>query len=358
MRGYPPSAPSFTCAALAHLPAAAETPKTFYFQRLCLLFGEGGGGFLTGSALVPPRMPRLAPLFSVPVHSPLVPCPPWALSVSPRTDGASFGLSALAAVSVAARSGRLRGGGEDGGRGTQVSRVGLVLPQAGVSSCSPARPPPGPRRIRGERRVRVAPSGCGCSWGLCPPALVGIVLAPSAPRKGGPGTAAGKSDDLGRRPGEQAGSGSETGPPWPYLAPAAPRGLVSTVEGPPCRHGDPRGVGGACRCAGVCLCAPAPADGAAVALLSGHRSPAWQPGVEGPLRLWSCLWPRAGPRPEEGWGWGPDGVPAAALQSQPPATSGSAQPWSHRIVLRLHAASTVSPRPRRDGSGSAIVTGD
>lgn len=41
-----PPLPPFTCAALAHLPAAAEKLKTLFFQMLCLMFGEGEGGLL------------------------------------------------------------------------------------------------------------------------------------------------------------------------------------------------------------------------------------------------------------------------------------------------------------------------
>lgn len=75
---------------------------------------------------------------------------------------------------------------------TQVSRSGgssslRVGSLSSLLSCLPgAWPDAGPEGREGCRSPR---SGGGCSSGLCPPALIGRVLAPSAPRKGGPRTA-------------------------------------------------------------------------------------------------------------------------------------------------------------------------
>lgn len=88
-----------------------------------------------------------------------------------------------------------------------------------------------------------------------------------------------------------------------------------------------------------------PADGAAAALCLGtglrHGSLC---GVWAPTALELSFWPRAGPRPEEGWGAGqlPAGLGPEWSSCRPRSL-----PFSRTQARWPHAASTVSPQAPR-----------
>lgn len=200
--------------------------KRCFIFRDCACCLERGSGFFTGSALVPPRTPRLAPLFSVPVHSPLVPRPPWALSISPRTDRGHLSGSRLLLRCLAARS-----GAATGRRGRRRARhtgewsgarppPGGRSPPALLPALLPARARPAPDR-RGEkgagRPVRV--------WlllGAVPACFRRKSFSSVCPSEGRPRNCrreAGRPWTEARRAGWLR---LRDGAPRPYLAPAAP----------------------------------------------------------------------------------------------------------------------------------------
>lgn len=203
---------------------------------------KGKAGFLTGCRSVPsgPDASSLNPFLCSRPHSAVLCPPPGPHHLSEDKRGASFGFSALALVSVAARRadglsclgpapGRAATEGKtedmEGPLHAGEQKWGLVLPPGGQAPLSALLPAwhLARRWTGGKRRVQVTPFRWWLLSGLCPPALTGRVLAPSAPRKGGPRTATRKARYLGRRPGARGRLRlRDCGPPRPCLAPAAP----------------------------------------------------------------------------------------------------------------------------------------
>lgn len=137
---------------------------------------------------------------------------------------------------------------------------------AGSPLCSPACLAPGPTLDRREEKGAGHPVRVVAALGAVPTALIGRVLAPSAPRKGGPGTATRKA----RRPWTEARSPRLAPAPRLWATPAlscpscpqqSPEAWLSDVEGPfMLTRCDSKWEFPACRSAGVWLSAPAPAD--------------------------------------------------------------------------------------------------
>lgn len=181
---------------------------------------RGTAGFLTGYRSVPsgPDASSLDPFLCSRPHSAVLCPPPGPQHLSEDKRGASFGFLALALVSVAARRadglsclGPAPGRAATEGKTEDVEgpwhagqqKWGLVLPPGGrlpsLLSCLPGTwPDAGPEGREGCR----SPVPVVAALGAVPPVLTGRVLAPSAPRKGGPRTATRKA----RRPWTEARS--------------------------------------------------------------------------------------------------------------------------------------------------------